>query len=41
MNGVMTEVLEALEEGMMSLNFATNGLGILVYVLHEKFSKNF
>ena len=33
MNGVMTEVLEALEEGMMSLNFATNGLGILVYVL--------
>lgn len=33
MNGVMTEVFEALEEGMMSLDFATNGLGVLVYVL--------
>ena len=33
MNEFMTEVLEALEEGMMSLNFTTSGLGVLVYVL--------
>jgi len=33
MNELMTEVLEALEEGMMSLNFTTSGLGVLVYVL--------
>ena len=30
---IITEAFSALEDGMFSLNFATNGLGVIVYVL--------